>query len=163
MRKIGLAGGLSAALLVAGCSAAPDTGKVAEDVTAAMTGAIAAINARDAEKAVAIDSTDYVGAFHGTENVKGKAGDLALTKVQLSDPALKLEVTSPEVNVSANGDMAIWRATYAYTFTDPKAKAPTTEHGNWVVVFRRQPDATMKATLGVMSDTPAHGPAAAPS
>ena len=77
MRKIGLAGGLSAALLVAGCSAAPDTGKVAEDVTAAMTGAIAAINARDAEKAVAIDSTDYVGAFHGTENVKGKAGDLA--------------------------------------------------------------------------------------
>jgi ketosteroid isomerase-like protein len=161
MRRVKYAGCMSAALLIAGCSNGPDTSKVADEVSGAMTETVAAINARDAEKAVAIDTPGFVGIFHGMDNVNGKAADLALTKLQLGDPALKFDVSTPEVNVSAGGDMAVWRANYVYTFTDPKAKAPTTERGNWIVVFRRQSDGTMKKSLGVMSDVAA-APAAAP-
>ncbi len=154
---------LGAVLLLASCAKGPDATKIADEISTAMAGTVAAINARDAEKAVAIDSDNFVGIFHDMENVRGKAADLALTKQQLGDPALKFEVANPEIDVSASGDMAVWRAAYTYNFTDPKTKSLATERGNWIAVFRRQPDGTMKATLTVMSDTPSPAPAAAPS
>ena len=153
MRKIVFVGCGIAVALVASCSNGPDTGKVADDATAAMEGAIAGFNAHDAAKATAIDAPGYIGMFHGMNNTSGIAQNLALTKKRVSDPAAKVEAVSPEVNVSTSGDMAVWNATYAYTHTDPVTKAPAVEHGNWVVVFRRQPDASLKATLGVISDT----------
>lgn len=153
MRNSAYVGCVIAAALVASCSNGPDTGKVADDVTAAMEGAIAGFNAHDPAKATAIDGPGFIGMFHGMNNTSGVAQDLALTTAQVSDPAAKVEVVSPEVNVAAGGDMAVWNASYAYTHTDPATKAPATEHGNWVVVFRRQADAGMKATLGVVSDT----------
>ena len=163
MRYTAYAGCIVAAALVAGCSNAPDTGKVSDDISAAMSGAITAFNAHDAEKSVAIDAPGYIGMMHGMANVTGPAQDLALTKTLLADPAAKLEAPYPEVNVAAAGDMGIWKATYNYTYTDPKTKAPATEQGNWVVVFRRQQDGTMKATLGIVSDTAPAAAAAAPA
>ena len=53
---------------------------------------------------------------------------------------------------------AIWPSglrPYAYDFTDPKTKKPTTEHGNWLLVFKKQSDGAMKEAYGVVSDTPA--------
>ena len=104
--------------------------------------------------------SDYVGMFHGTDNVVGPAQDLALTKLQISDPATKVTVSDEKVDVAGAGDMAVWTATYVYDFTDPKTKQPTTEHGNWLIVFKKQPDGAMKEAYGVVSDTPAPVPAA---
>lgn len=135
---------------------AVDLAKVEADVKADMAEIVAAVNARDAEKAVSHDAPDFVGMFHGGPNTNGPAEELALTKQQLNDPNVKLAVSDAVVDVAASGDMAVWRGAYAFTFTDPKTKAPVVEKGNWVTVYRVQPDGAWKQNLAVVSDT---GPA----
>ena len=155
---------LAGALLLAGCgtpapSAAPaDTGKVADEVKDGMGKVIAAFNAHDAAGSVAMDAADYVGMLHGTPNVIGPAGDLALTKQQIADPAQKVDAQNAKVDVAASGDMAVWQATYAYTLTDPVKKVPATEHGNWVTIWKKQADGSMKVATSVVSDTGAATP-----
>jgi ketosteroid isomerase-like protein len=140
---------------------AVDTAAFAEDVKEDLHQLIADFNAHDAAKAVGHDAPDYVGMFHGLPNVKGPAEDLALTKQQVADPLAKVSVSDETVDVAASGDMAVYRATYAYDFTDPKTKGPTTEHGNWVLGYKREADGSLKIAWGVIADTPA--PTAAPA
>ena len=143
--------------LLAGCNTAPpaDSAKVGDEVNANMTEMVAAFAARDADKAVSWDAPDFVGMFHGAPNVIGKEGDLALTKEQVADPAMKFSVSDETIDVAASGDLAVWRATYSYSYTDPVTKTPKTEVGNWVVGWKRQTDGTMKEAWGIVSDTPA--------
>ena len=149
-------GALAAGSLAA--NPAVDTAKVASDVKADVHLLIKEFNARDVEKAVAHDAPDYVGMFHGSANVHGPAEDLKLTREQTSDPAAHVAVSNETVDVAKSGDMAVYRATYAYTFTDPASKKPTTEHGNWLLGYKAQPDGSLKLAWSVVSDT---GPAAA--
>ncbi len=130
-----------------------DTAKVADTVKADVRQMIADFNAHDAAKAVTHDAPDYVGMFHGLPNVKGVAEDLELTKQQLADTSSKIDVADEVVDVAASGDMAVYRATYTYGFTDPKTKAATTETGNWVMGYKAQPDGALKLAWGVVSDT----------
>ena len=146
--------------LVAGCNPAPaaDGAKAREEVKTAMAGIVAAFVARDADKAVSWDGPDFVGMFHGTPNVIGQEADRALTKEQVADPGMKFSVGDETIEAAASGDLAVWRATYSYTFTDPKTKQPKTEVGNWVVMWKRGSDGAMKETWSVVSDTPAATP-----
>lgn len=139
-----------------------DAAKIEEGVKANAASLIAAFNAKDAEKAVSLDAPDYVGMFHGMPNVVGPEADLALTKQQIADPAAKVEVSDETVSVATAGDRAMWRATYAYTFTDPATKQPTTERGNWLIGWRKQDDGSWKMAWSVVSDT-GKSPAAAPA
>lgn len=164
----------AAALSLAACQkpaatpaaeAPADTAKAAEAVKADVQDLVASFNAKDAAKATAHDAPDYVGMFHGLPNVVGPAQDLELTKQQMADPALDLKVSDETVDVAKSGDMAVYRASYAYRFTDPKTKQPTTENGNWLLGYKLQSDGAWKIAWGVVSDTPpaaAAAPAAAP-
>ena len=147
----------AALALVAGCAKAPtiDSAKVGDEVKTSMTEMVAAFAARDADKAVSWDAPDFVGMYHGTPNVVGQEADRALTKEQVADPAMKLSVSDAVVDVAASGDLAVWHATYNYTYTDPTTKKARTEVGNWVVGWKRGADGQMKEAWGVVSDTPA--------
>ena len=166
MRRISMlyfASAAAAVGLLAGCSTNPtvgpvDTAKVSDEVKSDATALVAAFNARDAEKSVSFDAPDYVGMMHGAPNVSGPAGDLALTKQQIADPASKFQVSGGDVSVAAAGDRAMYQSTYAYTFTDPATKSPKTENGNWLLGFRKQTDGSWKIKWSVISDT---GPAPA--
>ncbi|MBU1375157.1 MAG: DUF4440 domain-containing protein [Alphaproteobacteria bacterium] len=167
MSKTTLAACAAIALTLAACSKpaepakpAVDLAKIEADVKADMFAVVDAVNARDAEKAVSHDAPNFVGMFHGGPNTNGPAEELALTKQQLNDPNVKLEVSNPVVDVAASGDMAVWRSGYAFTFTDPKTKAAVVENGNWVTVYRVQPDGAWKQSLAVVSDTGPAKPAA---
>jgi ketosteroid isomerase-like protein len=160
---------VGAALSLAACqqpapppaaAAAVDTAKIADAVKADAQQLVADFNAKDAVKATAHDAPDYVGMFHGAPNVVGPAQDLELTKQQVADPAVDLKVSDESVDVAKAGDMAVYRSTYAYSFTDPKTKRPTTETGNWLLGYKAQPDGSWKIAWGVVSDTPAPAPAA---
>lgn len=131
-----------------------DTAAIAAAVRADVAGLVAAFNARDAAKAVSYDAPDYISMMHGQPNVVGAAADLIATQAQVADPNAKLVVSDEHVDVAAAGDQAVYRATYAYTYTDPKTKVAVTEPGNWVLVFKTQPDGSRKIALGVISDTP---------
>jgi ketosteroid isomerase-like protein len=150
-----LTGALAACAKPAPPKPAVDTAAFAEDVKADLHQLVADFNAHDAAKAVGHDAPDYVGMLHGQPNVKGPAEDLALTRQQVADPLSKVTVSDETVDVAASGDMAVYRATYAYDFTDPKTKAPATEHGNWVLGYKREADGSLKVAWGVIADTPA--------
>jgi ketosteroid isomerase-like protein len=135
------------AAVAGGASAGPASDTVMADVHQL----IAQFNAHDAAGAVSHDAPDFVGMFHGTPNYIGPAGDLAITKAQLADPAAKVVVTDERVD--ASGDLAVYRSTYAFTYTDPKTKAVTVEHGNWLLGYRLEPDKTWKVIWSSVSDT----------
>ena len=165
MTKTKIAGLALAALLAGSLAAcakpaatpAVDTSKIAATLTADMDALVASFNAKDVAAAVAHDSPTYVGMFHGQPNVVGPEADLALTKIQVADPAAKVTVSNAVVDVASAGDMAVYRATYAYTYTNPTTHQPGVENGNWVLGYKVQPDGSWKLAWGVVSDT---GPAA---
>ena len=155
----------AAVALVTGCSgnADGDAVKAGDEVKANMTEMVAAFAARDADKAVSWDAADFVGMYHGTENVNGQEADRKLTKEQVADPAMKFSVSDAVVDVAKSGDLAVWRAKYSYTYTDPATKQPKTEVGNWVVGWKRGDDGKLKEAWGVVSDTPAAAAAPPPA
>jgi len=166
MRNLGVKGVLLACVvmtLTAGCtdgsppsrtSAVPDPLEVAREVKAAIKTHVDAYAARDPAKAASILAPDLVVMFHGEANVVGLEKNTAALKAQMSDPAIKLEVSDETVDVAASGDLAVYHATYRFTFTNPATKQPATEVGNWVAVFKRQPNGAMKISRDVISDTP---------
>lgn len=160
-RTIMMAGlmGIAVPITLSGSASAQTVATVAPTTAAAEVKAlardhIAAFNARDAVAATSIDAPDYVGVFHGMPNTIGHAADLAITKQMVADPAMKLVVADEQVDVAQAGDMATWRCTYRYTYTDPATRQPRVELGNYIIGFKRQPDGRMKAAWSVVSDTP---------
>lgn len=139
---------------------AVDAAKVGEAVKADARQLVVDFNAHDAAKAVAHDAAGEVSIFHGQPNTVGVEADLANTKLQLADPSAKITVSSETVDVAASGDMAVYRASYVYDFTDPKTKKPGSESGNWLVGYKLV-DGVWKIAWNVVSDTPAAAPAAA--
>lgn len=133
---------------------AVDTAKETDAIKAAIDQTVAAFNAHDAAGAVAIDTDDYVFMMHGAPNSLTKQADLDGTAELLKDPAAKLDVGNEVVDVAASGDIAVVRATYALTTTDPATKEPATEHGNWVLGFKKEGD-SWKTNWSVVSNTPA--------
>ncbi|CAN5449663.1 hypothetical protein BH09PSE4_BH09PSE4_04540 [soil metagenome] len=124
------------------------------EVNALIQSHINSFNARDAAKATSIDAPDFLGIFHGSANIVGPAQDLASTSAMVADPALKLVIENQHLDVSSAGDMATWRSTYRFTYTDPATGKPRVELGNYLIGFARQADGTMKAAWDVVSDTP---------
>ncbi len=138
-----------------------DTAKIADAVKADVHKLLAEYNAHDADKAASHDSPGYVSMFHGTTNGVGPEADAAEMKRQMADPAVKFEASNETVDVARSGDLAVYRATYAFTYTDPKTHSPTTERGNWIAAYHPQADGTLKLIWSIGADTPSAAPAAA--
>ncbi len=131
-----------------------DSSATSAEVRALIKTHIDGFLARDPVKATSIDAPDFVGIFHGAPNTVGVAQDLSASKEMVADPALKLVVDNEHLDVAQSGDMATWRSTYRYTYTDPKTNQPRVELGNFLIGFKRQSDGKMKAVWSVVSDTP---------
>ena len=148
---------------VAGPPATPkvDRAEVADNVRTVVTELVAAINAHDVEKVISHDAPDIVAMFHGTPNVVGPEEDKKMTAQLLADPAAHLRVTNETVDVAEAGDLAIYRATYAFTMTDPRTRKPVVEPGNWVVALKPGSGGTWQVVWDVVSNTGPAVPAAA--
>jgi ketosteroid isomerase-like protein len=132
-----------------------DTAAVAAQVKAAIKTQVDAYAARDVATAASILADDVVAHFHGAPNVVGKTAAMAGMKEQMADPELKLAVAGESVDVAAAGDIAVYHATYTFTFTNPATKKAGSETGNWIAVFKRQADGTMKLSRDMVLDMPA--------
>jgi len=75
--------------------------------------------------------------------------------VQLADPAVTLRIDDEQVAVAEAGDMVLYSNRYVYDFTDPDSGKIVTEAGNWVLVYKRQPDGALKIYREIISDLPA--------
>jgi ketosteroid isomerase-like protein len=147
-----------AVLALAACGPkAPDASAAAKataDVKTAVAQLVDGYNTRNLAEAIGVNAPDHLGMAHGFANVAAADAEQASVKAQLADPAMVLAFTDPAIEASASGDLAVYRATYHVTYTDPNTRRPATEVGNWVAVFKRQPDGTMKLSWEVMSDLP---------
>jgi ketosteroid isomerase-like protein len=167
LRHAAILAALLAVTSLAACNkaaapAAVDKAKIAEAVKADANGLVTAFNARDAEKATSHDAPGMVGMFHGTPNVVGAEEDLKTTKQQFATNSVgNIKLSNETVDVADSGDMAVYRASYAFSGEDPKSKKPVTETGNWVVGYQKQADGAWKIAWNVVSDAPAAAPAAA--
>jgi ketosteroid isomerase-like protein len=158
MARFGSVALVTAAIAVAalaGCSKPKAGALTADDVKADVHNLLAAFNNHDAAGTVAHDAPDFVGMFHGMANNVGPAADLAITKLQVADPNARIDVSNETVDVAKSGEIAVYRATYTATSTDPKTRQKVVERGNMMVGYRLQPDGSRKVIWDSFSDTPA--------
>ena len=142
-------------VLIAGCNrAARETTAVADTVRKDAAALVAAYNAQDAAAAAAFDAPDYVGVYHGTPNNVGPAADLKEMKAAMAVSKLDWRIGQGKVTVSQGGDIGIFEAPYSFTITMPTGAA-THETGNWIAIFKRQPDGKLKLWRSIGSDLPA--------
>ena len=146
----------AAGSLLAGCArhGSADTSAVADQVRKDALALVADYNAQNAAAAAAYDAPDYVGVFHGTPNVNGPAADEAGMKAAMAASKVLWQIGEVKVTVSRAGDVGIFEAPYTFTVTTPQG-ASSKESGNWIAIFRRQEDGTMKLWRSIGSDIPA--------
>jgi ketosteroid isomerase-like protein len=153
----------SAVLLVvtatlSGCTGRAGNARFADEVRRQALGVVAAYNAQDAHAAAAYDEPDYVGIYHGSPNVVGPAADEAAMKSQVAAGKVEWKLGDPKVTVSKGDDIGIFEAPYTFLVTNPD-KSVTRETGNWIAIFRRQDDGSLKLWRSIASDTPSSKPA----
>jgi len=136
-----------------GPAPSPDRAEVAAQVRQNVGAIVTAYNARDAESALAMNAPDTRVMSHGLPNVD-RDENLAMIRQHVTDPALHLEIDNEELDVAEAGAMALYSATYEWQFSDPETGGVTTERGNWVMVFKRQADGSMKVYREIISDLP---------
>ena len=141
-----------AAPAVAGC-ARDDTAGVADQVRKDALGVVAAYNRQDARAAAAYDAPDYVGIYHGTPNTIGPAADEAAMKAQMAQAKVEWQLGPGKVTIARAGDIGIFEAPYTFVIRIPGAPVAR-ETGNWIAVFKRQQDGSMKLWRSIGSDTP---------
>lgn len=143
---------------LSGCSGSGSSAGAADEVRKAALGVVAAYNAQDAHAAAAYDAPDYVGIYHGSPNTVGPAADEAAMKSQAAAGHVDWQLGDGKVTVSKAGDLGIYEAPYTFTVTNPD-KSVTRETGNWIAIFRRQDDGSLKLWRSIASDTPSEKPA----
>ncbi len=137
----------------AGSKRAADTAKIEEAVKADIHQLVIDYNAHDAAKTAAHGAPDYISMFHGVPNAIGPAADLANMEKQMTDPATRFELLDEVVDVAASGDLAVYRATYRFHFTNPETMTVATETGNWIAGYNTQPDGSLKLAWSIGADT----------
>lgn len=129
------------AMVTAGCTpqapSAPSSDAVAAEVKAAIHRQVEAYATRVQAMAASILAPDIKTFFHGEPNVVGKVAAEGALRSQLALPAVKLEISDETVDVAASGDLAVYHATYRFSFTHPEANQPFSETGNWIAIFKR--------------------------
>lgn len=152
------------AVLILGCaslaacnppaaSGTADTTKAAAAIKADVAKLVEEFNARDLDAVVEHDMPDEVSMFHGAPNTIGKEADRMMTAKQMQDPLAKIAVSNETVDVANSGEMAVYRADYAYTMTDSETKKPVIERGNWLIGYKTDKGGNWKIAWNVISST----------
>ncbi|HEX4736813.1 MAG TPA: SgcJ/EcaC family oxidoreductase [Allosphingosinicella sp.] len=128
--------------------------KAIKDVEAASLADWKAKKADGVASHYASDATTYVS---GQAPSVGHDKILSDTTTFVKDPNFSLDYTNKETVVATSGDLGYTKGTYHVTYTDPKTKQKVNEDGNYVTVFRKQPDGSWK----MVEDAAVSGPAKA--
>ena len=81
-------------------------------------------------------------------------------KPMMSDPNFAVAFGATKLEVAKSGELAYSQGIYSLTTSNPKTKAPTTEKGKYLTVYKKQADGSWKAVEDTfMADGP---PAADP-
>jgi len=85
----------------------------------------------------------------GLAPMVGTAAIRAGIAQSLDDKAFGLTFASDKIDVAASGDLAVARGTYSRTAIDPRTRAPVTEKGTYVTVYKPQASGAWKAVWDI--------------
>lgn len=144
------------ACVAAACSKQPAAPAAPPDTRAADEAAIRAASdawnqattARDLDKSLSVYTDDAVLLPAKAPAAVGKDSIRKVWQGFLAAPVLQLTATTTGIDVARSGDLAVTRGTYKVVTTDNKGK-PTTETGQFVIVWKKQADGSWK----VVADT----------
>jgi len=162
MPSLGRSGLLIGVLTLAGCAPQPQEAPPAPpDTRAADEAAIhaavkewsASAQAKDPDKFTSFYADDGVVMMEDAADISGKPAIREAIGGMMQDPNFSLSFAADRVVVARSGDLAYETGTYALTLSDAK-KRPSTEKGNYVVVWQKQADGVWK----VVRDAPVSDP-----
>jgi uncharacterized protein (TIGR02246 family) len=143
--------------LIAGCSPSVVTATRSADVRAIQQLEAAwarDIKAKDLEKWVNYYTEDGSILLPNSPPVTGRDNIRAALRSRVADPNYSLVFHPSTIEVSEN--LAYSRGVYEITRTDWRTKAPVTDQGKYVTVYKRQSDGSWKAVQDMASsDMPA--------
>ena len=110
---------------------------------------------KDVEKWVAHYTDDASVLLPDTPILTGKDAIRGGLKPMMSDPNFAVTFGATKVDVAKSGDLGYTQGTYSMTTSNPKTKAPVTEKGKYLTVYRKQADGTWKSVEDTfMADAP---------
>jgi uncharacterized protein (TIGR02246 family) len=113
------------------------------------TAAAQAWSAKDGDKIAALYADDATLMLPNAPLMTGKAAIAPALKGALADPNFALTIQNTSVEASKGGDLGYVRGSYVVQQSDPKTKKAMTEKGNYVIVYKKQADASWK----IVADT----------
>jgi uncharacterized protein (TIGR02246 family) len=113
----------------------------------------ASAEAKDPEKFTSFYAEDATVMFEDALDISGKTAIREAIGGIMQDPNFALSFAANKVVVARSGDLAYETGTYSMSMSDSK-KRPSTEKGNYVVVWQKQADGAWK----VVVDTPVSDP-----
>ncbi|MGH9777443.1 MAG: YybH family protein [Candidatus Acidiferrales bacterium] len=146
--------GFTAATL--GCRMeAPDTRAADEqDIRAADAACLKALQANDLDRAMSFYAGDATMFPIAAPVASGKQAIRTAWAHVLAIPNFRLTWRMTKIEVSRAGDLAYAQGTSEATFDDDKGQ-PVTEIGKWVVVWKKQADATWEIVADISNtDSP---------
>jgi len=150
-----------AALLTSCTSSMPDTHDA--DVAALKDTEAAWVKdaaTKDLDKFVAHYTDDASVLIPETPIFTGKEAIRGGLKPMLSDPNFAVTFAATKVDVAKSGDLGYTQGPFSMTTSDPKTKAPVTEKGKYLTVYKKQTDGSWKAVEDTfMADAPPPGEA----
>ena len=149
-------------LMLAACTQVtpppPDTRaadeKALRDLDAA---SLTAWNNKNADMIASFYTDDAAIAIPGVPLIHGKEAMRTGLKDTLMDPNFKLTF-SPNAVETAGGVLGYVRGSYTVVATDPKTKKPSTEDGNYLIVYKKQADGSWKIVNDFATAAPAPPP-----
>ena len=123
------------------------------------TAAAQAWNAKDGDKIAALYADDATLMLPNAPVTTGKQAIGSALKGALTDPNFALTIQNTSVEASKGGDLGFVRGSYLLHASDSKTKKVLTEKGNYVIVYKKQADASWK----IVADTAIPEAPAAPA
>src|SRR5450432_1986973 len=99
----------------------------------------------DLEKFVAHCTDDASVLIPETPILTGKEAIRGALKPMRADPNFAVTFGATRVDVAKSGDLPYTQGPYSMTTSNPKTKAPVTQKGKYLTVYRKQADGTWKA------------------
>jgi uncharacterized protein (TIGR02246 family) len=115
--------------------------------------------AKDVDKVAAHYADDGASMIPDMTLMTGKDSIRAGLKEEFSDPNSSLDFHTTKVEVAKSEDLAYSQGTYTYSSTDPKTKKAVIEHGNYVEVYKKQPDGSWKVVEDIATQEAPPAPA----
>ncbi|HTB97081.1 MAG TPA: DUF4440 domain-containing protein [Terracidiphilus sp.] len=143
-----------------GCTKAPTAAAATPDTRAADEQAIRASEAAWV-KAFATKQPPNAAAFYADDAdsmlpdspiMAGRQAILAGMKPELGDPNFSLVFAPAKVEIAKSGDIAYTQGRFQYTTTDPKTGKRVGQAGNYVEVYKKQPDGTWKVQEDIATE-----------